>query len=215
MRKVILRWKISSLTGAKELSKILEVAERVEILGHLAVGPGSVTQLAEIKMREGHSIEEISMFDSFEVIEQHEEDENGILVSLLCTHPLAVSAIEMSNIHVQPPYGIDAERGMELRLSGHSKSISRFLSLLRIILPPDKVSVQSLRGKEKHGWSGKLTKRQREVVSHAVKRGYYKTDSEVTLRQLADELGMARSTLGEHLQRAEEEIMKMAVEDLN
>ena len=215
MRKVILRWKISSLTGAKELSKILEVAERVEILGHLAVGPDSVTQLAEIKMREGHAIEEISMFESFEVIEQHEEDEDGILVSLLCTHPLAVSAIEMSNIHVQPPYGIDAERGMELRLSGHSKSISRFLSLLRIILPPDKVSVQSLRGKEKNGWSSKLTKRQREVVSHAVNRGYYKTDSEVTLRQLADELGMARSTLGEHLQRAEEEIMKMAVEDLN
>ena len=146
MRKVILRWKISSLTGAKELSKILNVAERVEILGHLAVGPGSVTQLAEIKMRDGHAIEEISEFDSFEVIEQHEEDENGALVSLLCTHPLAVSAIEMSNIHVQPPYGIDAARGMELRLSGHSKSISRFLALLRMILPPDKVSVQSLRG---------------------------------------------------------------------
>ena len=49
------------------------------------------------------------------------------------------------------------------------------------------------------------------MVSHAVNRGYYKTDSEVTLRQLADELGMAESTLGEHLQRAEEEIMKMAV----
>ena len=83
MRKVILRWRISSLTGAKELSKLLEVAERVEILGHLAVAPGSVTQLAEFKMREGHSVEEISEFDSFEVIEQHEEDEDGVLVSLL------------------------------------------------------------------------------------------------------------------------------------
>ena len=171
MRKVTLRWRISSLAGAKELSKILEVAERVEILGHLALGPDSVTQLAEIKMREGHSVEEISEFDSFEVIEQHEEDEDGVLVSLLCTHPLAVSAIEMSNIHVQPPYGIDAERGMELRVSGHSKSISRFLALLRLILPPDKVSVQSLRGREKSGWSKNLTKRQQEVVSHAVKRG--------------------------------------------
>ena len=214
MRKVILRWKISSLTGAKELSRFLEVAERVEIIGHLAIEPGSVTQLAEIKMREGHKIEEISEFDSFEVIEHHEEDEDGILVSLLCTHPLAVSAIEMSNIHVQPPYGIDADRGMELRVSGHSKSISRFLSLLRLVMPPDKVSVQSLRGKEKNDWTSTLTKRQREVVAHAVKRGYYESDSEVTLRKLADELGMARSTLGEHLQRAEEEIMKMAVDDI-
>ena len=187
----------------------------MELLGHRAVGPGSVTQLAEIKMRDGHAIEEISEVDSFEVIEQHEEDENGALVSLLCTHPLSVSAIEMSNIHVQPPYGIDAARGMELRLSGHSKSISRFLALLRMILPPDKVSVQSLRGREKNDWSSNLTKRQREVVSHAVKRGYYRTDSEVTLRQLADELEMARSPLGEHLQRAEEVIMKMAVEAMS
>jgi hypothetical protein len=215
VRKVILRWKIPSLRGAKELSKFLEVAERVEVLGHLAVNSEGVTQLVEIKMREGHSVDEISNFDSFKVLEQHEEDSDGVLVSLLCTHPLAVSAIEMSNIHVQPPYGIDAERGMELRLSGHSKSISRFLALLKMILPPDKISVQSLRGEEKKGWSKTLTNRQCEVLSHAVRRGYYKLDCDITLRELAEELGMARSTLGEHLQRAEQEIMKEVVEDMD
>ena len=215
MRKVVLRWKIPSLRGAKELSRFLEVAERVEVLGHLAVSTQGVTQLVEIKMLEGHSVEEISEFNSFEVLEQHEEDSDGVLVSLLCTHPLAISAIEMSNIHVQPPYGIDAERGMELRLSGHSKSIRRFLALLRVILPPDKVSVQSLRRGERNGWSGTLTKRQREVLSHAVRRGYYEPDSNVTLREMAEELGMARSTLGEHLQRVEQEIMSLVADDLN
>lgn len=215
MRKVVLRWKIASLRGAKELSRFLEVAERVEVLGHLAISSEGVTQLAEIKMREGHSVEEISEFGSFEVLEQHEEDDDGVLVSLLCTHPLAISAIEMSNIHVQPPYGIDAERGMELRLSGHSKSIRRFLALLGMIMPPDKVSVQSLRGGEGNGWSVSLTKRQREVLTHAVRRGYYELNSNVTLRELAEELGMARSTLGEHLQRVEQEIMGLVVDDLN
>ena len=215
MRKVVLRWKIPSLRGAKELSRFLEVAERVEVLGHLAVSSEGVTQLVEIKMLEGHSVEEISEFNSFEVLEQHEEDSDGVLVSLLCTHPLAISAIEMSNIHVQPPYGIDAERGMELRLSGHSKSIRRFLALLRVILPPDKVSVQSLRGGAGNGWSDTLTKRQREVLSHAVRRGYYEPDSKVTLREMAEELGMARSTLGEHLQRVEQEIMSLVADDLN
>ena len=63
MRKVILRWKIPSLRGAKELSRFLEVAERVEVLGHLAVSTEGVTQLVEIKMRDGHSVEEISDFD--------------------------------------------------------------------------------------------------------------------------------------------------------
>ena len=45
MRKVVLRWKIPSLKGAKELSRFLEVAERVEVLGHLAVSSEGVTQL--------------------------------------------------------------------------------------------------------------------------------------------------------------------------
>jgi predicted DNA binding protein len=84
-----------------------------------------------------------------------------------------------------------------------------------MILPPDKVSVQSLRGEEKNGWSKTLTKRQRDVLTHSVRRGYYSQDSNITLRELAEELGMARSTLGEHLQRAEEEIMRMVVDDLN
>jgi len=215
MRKVVLRWKISSLRGAKELSRILEIAERVEVLGHLAVSDQGVTQLAEVKMREGHSVNEISNLDSFEILEQHEEDEDGILVSLLCKHPLAISAIEMSNIHIQPPYGIDAESGMELRISGLSKSIRRFLALLRMVLPPDKIKVQSIRGAESNGWSKALTKRQKEVVAHAVRRGYYDLESNVSLRELAGELGMARSTLGEHLQRAESEIMRMAAEDLH
>ncbi|MEO2179326.1 MAG: hypothetical protein ABGX11_04075, partial [Candidatus Poseidoniia archaeon] len=70
MRKVVLGWKISSLRGATELSRILEIAERVEVLGHLAVSDQGVTQLAEIKMREGHSVDEISNLDSFEVLEQ-------------------------------------------------------------------------------------------------------------------------------------------------
>ncbi|MEC9263662.1 MAG: hypothetical protein VYD23_00995, partial [Candidatus Thermoplasmatota archaeon] len=89
MRKVVLRWNIPSLRGAKELSRILEIAERVEVLGHLAVSDQGVTQLAEIKLREGHSLDEISDLDSFEVLTRHEEDEDGVLVSLLCKHPLA------------------------------------------------------------------------------------------------------------------------------
>ena len=56
MRKVILRWKTSSLHGAKEISEILELCERMEILGHLAISEKSVTQLAEIKLKEGKNI---------------------------------------------------------------------------------------------------------------------------------------------------------------
>ena len=109
MRKVVLRWKNISLRGAKEISEILNICERLEILGHLAISEKSVTQLAEIKLKEGQTLENFSKLENFQIIEVHEENDDGILVSLLCTHPLAISAIELSNIHIHPPYGFSEE----------------------------------------------------------------------------------------------------------
>ena len=215
MRKVILRWKTISLHGSQEISEILKICERLEILGHLAINEKSVTQLAEIKLKEGGDLEDFSKLENFEIIEVHEENDDGILVSLLCTHPLAVSAVELSNIHIHPPYGISEEKGMELRISGVSKSVSRFIRLIRMVLPPDNIAVQTFQKEDTRSiWESILTDRQIEVLEHATRKGFYSMDRNVTLKQLADEMNMARSTYGEHIRRAEVEIMNKVIKDL-
>ena len=216
MRKVVLRWKTNSLRGSKEISEILEICERMEILGHLSINEEGVTQLAEIKLKEGKTIEELDSLDNFKVVTMHEENEDGVLVSLFCTHPLAITAIELSNIHIQPPYGISEKNGMEMRISGLSNSIRRFISLIRIVLPPDNISVQSFQRENNDNiWETILTERQVQVLSHAIRKGFYSMDRNVTLKQLADEMEMARSTYGEHIRRAEVEIMNKIFNDLN
>ena len=137
-----------------------------------------------------------------------------MVASILCSHPFAKSAIELSNIQVYPPYGIDSTRGMELRLSGLSGSVSRFVALLRVVLPPDKISVNSFRKEERNGWTDGLTDKQKEVLTYAINMGYFDPDSDVKLKDIAEGLGMARSTLGEHMKRVEFEIMKKVSEDL-
>ncbi|SUZ94471.1 uncharacterized protein METZ01_LOCUS47325 [marine metagenome] len=214
MRKVLLKWKITSLRGSEEIARIIEMTERIEVLGHLSLGEHGVTQLVEVKMRDGHELHELSQLDSFEVLEKHEENEDGILASILCTHPLAKTAIELSNIHVYPPYGIDSKRGLELRMSGLSDSIRRFVGLIRAVMPPDSISVQTIKSGNSNGWFDFLTPKQREVLALAVQRGYYEDGSKVTLKHLADEMGIARSTLGEHLKRVEVEVMKRVGEEL-
>ena len=214
MRKVLLRWKVSSLNGIDEIETLMEICERIEVLGHLSTESDGVTQLVELRINEGHDLSEISELDSFEVLEKHEEDESGVLVSIRCTHPLALSAVELSNIYVYPPYGIDSKTGLEFRIFGISSSIRSFLDFVRAVMPPDTISVQTI----KNG-SGKdydfLTEKQREVLELAVRRGYYEDGSDITLKQLADELGIARSTIGEHLKRAETEVVKKVVNDFN
>ena len=214
MRKVLLRWKVSSLSGIDEIDTLMEICESIEVLGHLSTDSGGVTQLVELRINEGHELSEISELESFEVLEMHEEDESGILVSIRCTHPLALSAVELSNIYVYPPYGIDSKNGLEFRIFGISSSIRSFLDFVRTVMPPDSVSVQTIKNGSQKDFDF-LTEKQREVLELAVRRGYYDDNSEVTLKQLADELGIARSTIGEHLKRAESEAVKRAVSDLN
>ena len=98
---------------------------------------------------------------------------------------------------------------ISITLRGVSSGISKFLALAREIMPPDKVKVISKEmarmdpfstGREAVG-SGKA----------AVQWGYY-NDQGVSMRQMAERLNMARSTLGEHLHNAEATIMKWLVE---
>jgi hypothetical protein len=52
-----------------------------------------------------------------------------------------------------------------------------------------------------------LTERQRELLETAVAAGYYETPRECTLTELADRLGMAKSSLSETLRRAERRVL--------
>jgi len=210
MRKVLLRWKVNSLSGIDQIDTLMEICERIEVLGHLSTESGGVTQLVELSINQGRSVSEISELDSFEVLETHEQDESGVLVSIRCTHPLALSALELSDIYVYPPYGIDSKNGLEFRIFGKSNSVKSFLDFVRTVMPPDTISVQTIK-KSDGGEVDFLTVKQREVLELAVRRGYYEEGSEITLKQMADELGIARSTMGEHLKRAESEVVRRAI----
>ena len=152
MRNVLLRWKVSSLGGINQIDSLMEICESLEVLGHLSAELDGVTQLVELQINEGHSLSEVSDLESFEVLEIHEEDENGILASIRCTHPLALSAVELSNIYVHPPYGIDSKNGLEVRIVGISSSIRSFLEFVRTVMPPDTISVKAIKnGAAKEG----------------------------------------------------------------
>ncbi len=57
-----------------------------------------------------------------------------------------------------------------------------------------------------------LTDTQRELVSEALDAGYYDTPRTCTLTELAERMGIAKSTCSETLQRAEEQLIKRSVD---
>ncbi|WP_244510100.1 helix-turn-helix domain-containing protein [Halogranum gelatinilyticum] len=52
-----------------------------------------------------------------------------------------------------------------------------------------------------------LTPRQREVLTLAIKEGYYQRNRDTSVEDLAEEVGVASTTAWEHLKRAEEKVM--------
>jgi predicted DNA binding protein len=59
-----------------------------------------------------------------------------------------------------------------------------------------------------------LSDKQRELVRAAVEKGYYDTPRTSSLTELAEEVGIAKSTCSETLHRAEETMIKQFMEDL-
>jgi len=60
-----------------------------------------------------------------------------------------------------------------------------------------------------------LTEQQARIVRRAIETGYYDTPRESTLTELADDLGLAKSTCSETLHRAEGKIIKQFALDLD
>ncbi|WP_372911687.1 helix-turn-helix domain-containing protein [Salinigranum sp.] len=58
-----------------------------------------------------------------------------------------------------------------------------------------------------------LTERQREVATEALARGYYDWPRKITNEGLAEELGISRATLHEHLRKAERTLLSSALTD--
>ncbi|PSP57962.1 helix-turn-helix domain-containing protein, partial [Halobacteriales archaeon QH_7_66_36] len=52
-----------------------------------------------------------------------------------------------------------------------------------------------------------LTARQTEVLTTAIEMGYYEPNREASITDIGEEIGIARTTAWEHLNRAERKVM--------
>jgi hypothetical protein len=66
MRKVVLRWRLSTIEASKDLSRLLKIFDRFEVLAHLGVSSIGIVQLAEVEVKEGRDIHELNELDGIQ-----------------------------------------------------------------------------------------------------------------------------------------------------
>lgn len=209
MQVVHLHWNRAKLAGTG-IDELLVPCSKVEVVAHLAIAEDGVRQLLRCDFREGYGPEDLSNseFLTFEST-LNSNNGNGPVV-VFNTHPLVLGSIEFTDVAVIPPYTF-SEEGVAISLKGVPTGISNFLSMTREIMAPDSIRVVN-EGEVDVGPRTLLGERQWEVVQAAVQWGYYDDPRGVSLRQMAERLDMARSTIGEHLHNAEAALMRWMVD---
>lgn len=112
-----------------------------------------------------------------------------------------------SGIPVEFPLRI-ADGTVVLDLVGEATRITEFG--LRLESHDIAFTIEYIR--EYTGRDGQLTQKQHSLVSTAIELGYYDTPRECSLTDLADSVGLAKSTVSETLHRAESTLIKSALQ---
>lgn len=139
-------------------------------------------------------------------LEPLQRTDDAVLVQFETSEPLLLAPMQGSGVPIELPFDIvEGEASWTVtaprdRLSALGDQLDAFGIEFTVDRIHQQITSEQL-----------LTDRQRRVIETAIEGGYYDTPRECSLTELADELGIAKSTCSETLHRAEEKIIKRAV----
>jgi predicted DNA binding protein len=132
---------------------------------------------------------------------------DAALVQFETTVPLLLKPVQASGVPLEMPFEL-ADGELTWEVTAPHERLSELGTKLEEFGIPFTLDRLSQRIDD----STPLTDRQAAVLERAVERGYYDTPRGCTLTELAEDLGVAKSTLSETLHRAEETVVKRFVD---
>ncbi|ELZ84860.1 HTH DNA binding domain family protein [Haloferax elongans ATCC BAA-1513] len=172
----------------------------------LAAMPADETGVGLVEIQSDeieHVVTAMDGYDSVLSVNILEAQPNRALVQFETTEPLLILSLSEVGIPLELPITIsDGEVTVEITAPREKLSdLGEKLELFGI--PFDLVSIRQSIDTE-----SLLTEDQRQLLETAANRGYYDTPRTCTLTELADSVGLAKSTTSEKLHRAEGKVMK-------
>ncbi|MFC6863743.1 helix-turn-helix domain-containing protein [Halomicroarcula sp. GCM10025817] len=150
-------------------------------------------------------VERRDVVTSMEIL-SHRDD--TALIQFETSMPLLLFPVQGSGIPLEMPFSLeDGEASWEVtapqeRLSQLGDQLDEFGIPFQVERLHQRVESEQL-----------LTESQLELIEAAVEQGYYDTPRDCSLTDLAEAVGIAKSTCSETLHRAEEKIIKQFVDE--
>lgn len=137
-----------------------------------------------------------------------QESDHSVLAQFESTKPLLLFSSRDAGVPIKYPVTVTEGRAT-IEIAGARDQIAAFTEML----DSRGITYQIEYIKETAPGESLLTDHQRTRVAQAIAAGYYDTPRTCSLTELADQLGIAKSTCSETLHRAEAKILKEYVDD--
>ena len=203
MREVAFFWKYDRL-DAIGISSVSNIAKRIEFLSYIKRVPKDIRCLFKIHLHENMTLddlERIESLDVLEVVQTSENPEEGNLVICRVIHPLPILNARTNGTYAVAGSKLD-EEGLTYILQGSSIKLRLLSGVLRLMAKPDRTSARTLKLTPQNHDSV-LTEKQLKLAKFAYDRGYYDLPKRIKTTELAEQLGLARATISEHLTKIE------------
>ena len=203
MREVTFFWRADRL-GAVGIDSVLDIAQRIEFLSYIKRVPKDIRCLFKVHLRQGRTIEDLDTIDSLDVLEVVQTSENpdeGCLVICRVVHPLPILNARTNGTYAVAGSKLN-EEGLTYILQGSSIKLRLLSGVLRLMAKPDRTSARTLKLTPQNHESV-LTEKQLKLAKFAYDRGYYDIPKRIKITELAEQLGLARATISEHLTKIE------------
>lgn len=213
MREVTIFWRNERLPLAN-VAPLLDIIDWGMHMGYLERNPQRIRFLLRVIFKEGMGPDDLNEAVDFLEIEETLASPIGgdpayILIARI-RHPLSQLAARVGKLTIKPGSRWDSE-GIHYTMRGGALSIRIVVTAARLMLRPDRISATSVNPDDMME-ADLLSERQLEVLTAALELGWYEVPRRITLADLAKHLDLGRSTVSEHLVRAEGSIIRQFLE---
>ena len=205
MRKVVIEIKPNEIT--KEASKAtFENIYSYEVLEVIKIdyAGGIFVDVIECVLKEGVSIDKLKQIGNMEILNILKSNGNKH-ICMVRGHELH-SELDLDLIWTTP--SLVSEDKIVVSFIGTQKSIMAFVEMTKANV--GEITNMSFQRAtyEKQDILSILTEKQRSIMTVAHKHGYYSIPREISSEKLAEKVNLSKSTLMEHLRKAETRIIE-------
>ncbi len=212
MREVTLHWSRHRLVKDR-VQIVCQTFEKIVFLGYQERSPRVVKAFMRGLCLDGKTPMDLNNSDDYEVVEILSEPsphDPAWMFVLNIKHPLTLISAKVGKLTVKPGSCLNQD-GIHYTMRGTPLSIKIVTTAARLMMKPDKITAKTIDQEDFKG-NQILSDRQTEVLRSAFDAGWYNTPRDISLADLADIVGLGRSTVSEHLIKAESTIIRYFLE---